>query len=85
MEPDTLTKKLLEKASERKAGETFDQTTQRVGSVLDKRNKVMSIIEEYQKENGEPTLEEVNDNFLKNEIGIDMSMNDLKKFSVDEE
>lgn len=83
MEPDAVSKKALEKAGERKAGETFDQTLQRVENVLDRRNKAMEKIGDYQKKNGTPTKEEVDDNFLKNEDGIDVTMDELKKFAVE--
>ena len=84
MEPDARTEKLLKKASERKASETFDQTSQRVGDVLDRRNKVMDKVEEYQKKHGEPTKEEADENFLKNEVGMDISMDELEKFAEEE-
>ena len=84
MDPDALSKKILKKASERKGSETFDQTTQRVENVLNRRNNAMKKIEEHQKKHGGPSQEEANENFLKNEIGLGISMDDLEKFKVEE-
>jgi len=85
MNPDELSKKLLKKASERKSSETFDQTTQRVGDVLDRRNKAMEKIEKYQEKHGTPSQEEANDSFIKDEAGLGISMNDLESLATSEE
>ena len=84
MDVGEVSKKLLEKAGKRKKIETPDQTSKRIDNILERRNKVMSKIEEYQKINGTPSKKEAVDNFLNEETGLGLSEEELDQFTAKE-
>lgn len=61
--------------------ETEDQKFERIEKVLEGRNNAINKIVEYNKSNDAPTVEEINEHFFKNEVGVDLSMDEIQRLS----
>ena len=63
--------------------ETKNNTIEEINNRLDKiqknRNEAIKIIREYQAKNGTPTDDEADEHFLKEEMGLDITLEEFNK------
>lgn len=63
--------------SKAKVQANVEESVTRIKNTLERREGAIGQVEEYQKETGIPSEEEVNEHFIKREMGLDVDLNEF--------
>ena len=78
MDMQERAEELRESVKEKHAGESEEQTKDRMRSTLSRRDNAMRAIQDYRERTGEPTEDETDGAFL-SETGADIAVSDFKE------